>query len=260
MQSDTIRDESTDWRLLALKATLGSFVLLLGLAAFAISLIWYMPVRFVAHQAGFPDSGPMATSRLSGTVWKGQMQIDGGHEVTWMAQTGASLWAFGFAADWKLIGPGTDLAGKIVLRPGDVDLGPMSGVAAWPLVAAALPGLPIACTGQARLAAVEVRLNRAERSGSGTATTSEAECARLDGLTAGVPAPALHAQITTLPEAVQLLVTPQNGARVPLITALLTQEHRLVITIHREGAALVPGMPSSADSELDLPLSVLMGG
>lgn len=257
---DTNRDGLTDWRKLALNAILGSLVLLLGIAAFAVSLVWYMPVRFVAHQAGLLESGPVAASRLSGTIWQGRMQLDGRHEVTWTTQTAASLWAFGFAADWEIDGPGSDLTGKIVLRPGGVDLGPLSGSAAWPLIAAALPGLPIACTGEARLAAVEFRLDGTERTGSGTITTSAAECARLDGEVDRVPAPALHAQITTLPNFLQVLVTPQDGARVPLVTARLTSEDRLVITIHQAGAALVPGMPSTADSELDLPLSVLMGG
>ena len=201
----------------------------------------------------------MATSRLSGTVWQGRMQIDGGHAVTWTARIGPSLWAAGFAADWQVTGPGTDLAGKVVLWPGTVDLGPLAGVASWPLISAALPDLPIICNGQARFAAVELRLNRTERTGTGTVTTEAAECVRRDGQGDPVPTPALHAQIATLPEAVQVLVTPQVGPRVPLMTARLTNGDRLVITIHREGAALVPGMPSTSDSELDLPLAALIG-
>ncbi len=202
----------------------------------------------------------MATSRLSVTVWRGQMQLDGGHTATWTARPGASLWAFGLAADWRVTGPGTDLAGPIVIRPGAVDLGPVSGAAAWPLIAALMPGLPITCTGQARLSAVAVRLAEAERTGAGTVTSPDAECRRLDGQSGPVPAPALHAQISTQPDAVQILVTPQVGARVALLTARLTNADRLVVTIHPDGAALVPGMPATADSEIDLPLAVLIGG
>ena len=260
MQTDTTPDGSTSLRQWAMKMALGSLVVLLGLVAFAGSLVWYMPVRFVAHQMGLPDSGPLATSRLSGTVWQGQMQVDGGHAVTWTARTGASLWAFGLAADWQVTGPGTDLAGGVVLWPGAVRLAGVSGVAGWPLIAAALPGLPITCSGQARVAAVELLLDSADRSGSGTVTAPASECSRRDGQGGAVPTPALHAQITTEPDAVQVLVTPQDGARVPLVTARLTDADRLVVTIHRAGAALVPGMPNTADSELDLPLSVLLGG
>lgn len=200
----------------------------------------------------------MAMSRLSGTVWQGRMQIDGGHDLTWTALPGASLWAAGFAADWQVAGPGTDISGRVVLWPDAVALGPLSGTASWPLIAAALPGLPVTCSGQARLAAVDLRLDGSARSGSGTVTTPAAQCTRPQG--DAVSAPALHAQIATLPDAVQVLVTPQDGPRVPLLTARLTAEDRLVVTIHREGAALVPGMPNTADSELDLPLSVLTGG
>lgn len=187
------------------------------------------------------------------------MQIDGGHEISWTAKTGASLWAFGFAADWHVTGPATDIAGEAVLWPRALKLGPMSGEAGWPLVAAILPGLPIECTGHARFAAVTLQLDRAARTAEGVVTTAAAECARVDGQQEPVPTPALHAQITTLTDAVQVLVTPQDGARVALATALLTASDRLVVTIHRAGAALVPGMPNTADTELDLPLSVLLG-
>lgn len=226
---------------------------------FAGSLIWYMPVRFVAHQAGFPESGPMAASRLSGTIWQGRMQIDGGHEMSWTTRPGASIQALGLAADWQLAGPGTDLSGKVTIYNGGADLGAVAGVASWPLVAAALPGLPISCTGQARFAAVELRIDSAVRTGSGTVTTQAGECLRIDGQADPVAAPALHAQIKSLPDAIEVLITPQDGARVALATLRLTTTDRLVVTIHRAGAALVPGMPSTTDSELDLPLAVLLG-
>ncbi len=218
-----------------------------------------MPVRFAAHQAGLPDTGAMAADRLSGTIWQGQLQIDGGHEVSWTLRAADSLWALGLAADWRVTGPGTDLGGNVVLRRDGIDLGPLSGVAAWPLVDAAMPGLPISCTGHARFAAVEVQVDGPLRSGTGTVTTEAAECTRNDGASEVVPAPALHAQIATVEGAIEVLITPQDGPRVALLTAKLTTEDRVVVTIHRAGAELVPGMPSTQDSELDLPLSVLLG-
>lgn len=218
-----------------------------------------MPAGFAARLAGFPDTGPLAADRFEGTVWEGRMQIDGRHDLTWSLQSARSLWSFGFAADWHLAGPGTDLSGEVVLRPGGIDLGPFSGVAGWPLVAAAMPGLPISCTGAAKFAAVKVVVDGAVRSGAGTATTPEGECARIDGGTGPVPTPALHAQIGTEDDAITVLVTPQDGPRVALVTARLTAADRVVVTINRAGAALVPGMPSTQDSELDLPLSILLG-
>lgn len=202
----------------------------------------------------------MAADRLSGTVWQGRMLIDGGHEVTWSLRSAQSLWAFGLAADWRVAGPGTDLGGNVVLRRDGIDLGPLSGVASWPLVAAAMPGLPISCTGQARLATVEVRVDGAVRSGSGTVTTPAGECSRTDAGSELVPTPALHAQIGAQEDTLEVLITPQDGPRVALVTARLTAANRVVVTIHRAGAELVPGMPSTQDSELDLPLSVLLGG
>ena len=201
----------------------------------------------------------MAADRLSGTVWQGRMQIDGGHEVTWTLRAADSLWAFGLAADWRIAGPGTDLGGNVILRRSGIDLGPLAGVVSWPLVAAAMPGLPISCTGQAQFAAVEVHVDDAARTGSGTVTTQAGDCARLDGSSEVVPTPALHAQIATVEGAIEVLITPQDGPRVALVTARLTAEDRVVVTIHRAGAELVPGMPNTQDSELDLPLSVLLG-
>lgn len=201
----------------------------------------------------------MAADRLSGTVWQGRMQIDGGHEVTWTLRPADSIWAFGLAADWRVSGPGTDLGGNVVLRRGGIEVGPISGLASWPLVSAAMPGLPIGCTGQVRLAAVELRVDGVLRTGSGTATTLAGECSRLDGSSEVVATPALHAQISTQDDGIHVLITPQDGPRVALVTARLTTADRVVVTIHRAGAELVPGMPNTQDSELDLPLSVLLG-
>ncbi len=217
-----------------------------------------MPVRFVAHQLGLPVEGPITADRMSGTVWHGRVEIDGGHDLTWTMRPRASLLNWGFAADVHVTGPGTDLAGQAVLRGNGARIGPLAGVASWPLIAGVMPGLRIACSGQARFAAIDLRISATERTGAGTVTAPAGECARLDGRFGPVPVPALHAQISTLPDAVQVLVTPQDGPRVALLTAQLTQADRLVVTIHRAGAALVPGMPNTADSALDLPLSVLL--
>lgn len=228
--------------------------------AFAVSLVWYTPVRFVAHHSGLPNTGPVAISRLSGTLWHGRLQIDGAHHLTWTIRIGGSLWAFGLAADWQIAGPDADISGAAVLRPSGIDLGPLSGRTGWPLVSAVLPNLLIACTGEARLAGVTLQVGPRVRDASGTVTTPDAECRRLDGQGRAVPAPALHAQLASTDDGtLTLLVTPQAGARVALLSARLTPDDRVVVTIHKEGAALVPGMPSTADSELELPLALLLG-
>lgn len=202
----------------------------------------------------------MAADRLSGTIWQGRLEIDGGHEATWTLRIAQSLWAFGLAADWRVSGTETDLAGNVVLRRGEVDLGNLSGVVSWPLVAAVTPNLPIICTVQARFVAVEIAVNRSFRSGSGTMTTSDGECSSKGAALDIVPIPALHGQIAMQDDAIVALITPQTGPRVALVTAKLTAADRVVVTIHRAAAQLVPGMPRTKDSELDLPLSALLGG
>lgn len=218
-----------------------------------------MPVRFAAHQAGFPEDGPIAASRLSGTVWQGRMVVDGGHGVTWNTRVAASLAAWAWVADWRLTGPGTELSGGVVLRRAGGSVGPVSGVASWPVVAALMPDLPITCDGQATFVAVAVTVDGALRTGSGSVAVPAATCARSDGQGGAVPVPALRSDVHTLPDSVQAVVTAQEGTGVQLVTARLTAADRLVLTIHKAGAELVPGMPATADSELDLPLSLLTG-
>lgn len=219
-----------------------------------------MPVRFAAHQMGMPAVGPMAVARLSGTVWQGRVQLDGGHSITWNSPIFSSMLALAWVADWRLTGPGTDVAGRLVLRRGGVGVRQLSGVASWPLVAAFLPGMPIECEGQATFEALSVAIDTVGRSGTGSVMAPAGRCIRRDGLGGPVPTPALRAEVSSGEDGLQVVVTEQGAPEVPLVRALVTPENRLVLTIHKAGAAMVPGMPNKADSELDLPLAVVLGG
>lgn len=222
-----------------------------------------MPVRFVAHQAGLSQNGPLSADRLSGTVREGQMQLDGGHLVTWRINGWASVGRLSLVMGWRVTGPQTDLGGDVALRPAGLSLGPVSGVAGWPLVAAVLPQVAIRCDGQARLDSVEIDAQGSTHRASGTITVPGATCARTD--TASNPAtdpvlvPALRADVSSSPDAIQGVIVAEDRPDTALLTARLTSTDRLVLTIHQAGAVLVPGMPATSDSELDLPLSVLLG-
>ncbi len=178
--------------------------------------------------------------------------------MDWQADGWESLRRAALVVNWTIGGPGTDLSGRIAARPGSAAIGPMSGRIGWPLVEAAMPGLPIRCTIMADVAGLTLNVARTRRSGMGGLTTTAGECARIDAAQLPTPAPALTATLGPAEEAVQAVLTTREDPRTPLVTARLTDADRVVLTIHRAGAALVPGMPSGADSELDLPLATLL--
>lgn len=218
-----------------------------------------MPAR-VAVQ-GFDLA--LAPSRLSGTIWDGRMRLDGGHSLRWTVDRRASLLALRAVADVALDGPDTALTGRVSLRARSLRVIALQGRAGWSLAQAALPDLPILCDGEAVVESLSVSAGsgqggRTIRTGAGIARTGPATCARRDGQVAGVPVPALRATIDSDAEGLRAVVTAEDAPETPLVTARLTNADRLVVTLHRAGAAMVPGLPATADSEMDLPLSALM--
>ncbi|NUB42766.1 hypothetical protein GEU84_000070 [Fertoebacter nigrum] len=212
-----------------------------------------MPLRFAAQQVGLP----VAADRLSGTLWHGALRLEGGHSLRWDTDALASLTGLALVAGWQAEGPGTALAGQAALRPGGLVLDRVAGTAGWALAEAAMPGLPITCTATAQVAGLRLALARGAYTGEGRISAAPGTCARVDGAVPPVPTPALLAELTTTADGVQAVLTGETPG-LPLLTALLTQDDRLRLTIHAAGAALVPGMPASADSEIELPLAALL--
>jgi hypothetical protein len=223
-------------------------VLILGLGAFVLALVTTMPVRFAADMAGVKVAG------LSGTLWDGQAQLDARHLAVWDVAARDSMLRWALVFDVQVTGPQTRLTGRVAVRPTRIVIGPLEGQAAWPLLAVMMPGLPIACDGVADVHIGNMVLTRDARSGVGRVTVNDGFCDRVDGLVTRVPVPALMADITTVEDGIQAVVTSDA---VPLVTARITNADRAQITIHAAGAAMVPGMPSSADSQIDVPLALM---
>ena len=251
--TDQIPGGSFQWARLAL----WSSVVFLGLAGFAGSLIVYMPARFAVQQAGFA----FAADRVSGSIWDGTAQFDGGHTVTWETSGWESLRRMSAVVNWRLTGPGTDLTGRVALplplRADRADLDAVQGILSWPLIEAALPGLPIRCDARATITGLRLALTPGARRAEGAVTAPAGTCARLDGALPPVATPALAASLSTDVEGLMAVLTAQSQPQTPLATARLTNDDRVILTIHAAGAVMVPGMPSSADSEIEVPLSAL---
>ena len=238
----------------ARSVALWSSVALLGAVAFLCSLVAYMPARVVVQYTDIPAS----QAQLSGTVWDGQMVLEDGQLVSWVLDTSASLFGFGAVFDWRLTDFDSNLDGRLAFRPRRLVIGPVSGNLSWGTVASFMPGLAVECNIMAVLNAIVIDIGSNSHSGSGSLTTSAGNCMRLGNAGASTGAPAMVAELSQVEDALRAVLTTQADRQTPLVTARLTPADRIVLTIHREGAALVPGLPTSTDSELDLPLAVLL--
>ena len=213
-----------------------------------------MPVRFAVQHVDLP----FLKDQLSGTIWNGLVALDGDHVLQWQVDEGASLRGLAFVIDWTLTGQGSDIDGRAALRPRKATLGPVNGDLDWRAVRSLMPDLPIGCDITASLNAVEVQIGANDRKGAGNITTTAGECARIGSVDTPTPAPAMIVALGTSQDGAEAVLTTQADRATPLLTARLTGADRVVLTIHRAGAALVPGLPDSADSELDLPLAALL--
>ena len=235
---------------------LSSLVVLSGLAALCITLIASMPVRFAVQQAGLS----VPADRFSGTIRNGAARLDDAHRLVWQTADWESLRAIALVVNWRITGPGTDVGGRLALPPAAArtDVGPVSGRIAWPLVAALLPGLPIRCEGAADLAALRLALTPGARRASGRIAAAPARCMRTDGGLPAVATPALSAVLASDADGLTAVLSAADAPQTPLASARLTDADRIAVTIHAAGAALVPGMPASADSQIELPLAALL--
>jgi hypothetical protein len=211
-----------------------------------------VPVGFAVRMAGvtLPEG-----VRLSGTLWQGVATMQG-HQATWDSRVWDSVTAFAWVADLRVTGPETELAGQWVLRPGRATLAPLRGRTGWALVDAAMPGLEITCATTADVDLASAMVSADARTATGQVRLAAGKCARVDGTVSDVPLPALLADIATTPDGIGVTITAMDRPGVPLGTLLVTPDDRLRVTVHAAGAAMVPGLPQSGDSQIELPLAL----
>lgn len=211
-----------------------------------------LPLGFAARMAGVAVPADVA---LSGTVWDGAAAARG-YRAVWDSQVWPSVMAAGWVADLHINGADTDLAGQWLLRPGTATIAPLRGRMGWALVDAAMPGLEIGCDTVADVDLGRVSLIQTMRQAMGRVHLAEGTCARVDGTVTDVPLPALLADVDTSADGVRIAVTGVDAPDVPLGQLLITPDDRLRITVHAAGAAMVPGLPASGDSQIELPLAL----
>jgi hypothetical protein len=194
---------------------------------------------------------------LSGTVWHGKA-VMGRHEAAWHSRLSDSVAAWGWVADVQVRGPDTDLSGRWVVHPDGGMLAPLRGRMGWPLLETVMPGLEITCATIADVDVTRVAVSGDDRVAAGQVRLAAGTCARVDGTVTDVPLPALVADIGTTAEGVGMTISGVDAPDVPLGNLLITPDDRLRVTVFAAGAAMVPGLPSSGDSQIELPLALFM--
>ena len=230
---------------------LSSLVVLLGVAALAIGLLWYMPARVLMHQANPSSQAAM----VSGRVVHGAAQVPQGYRVEWRFNGWRSLLALSPTFDVTATGPGADLTGRLSALPDRYALRDAGGTLSWAVVPLLAPDLGITCDLTASVDGLLISQNGRTRRALGGLRTSPGTCARDKGEIAGIPVPALVARLTTTRNGIEAVLAAQNTSDIALATATLTNQDRLILRLHAAGARLVPGMPASSEYKIELPLS-----
>lgn len=216
--------------------------------AYLVFLAATMPARMVGRVVGLPPQ----VVHLAGTVWKGESVFTDGVVVTWRVDPLRSLLALALEAEWTLQSPDTRLSGLVQVSPNAFAVSRITGVAGWSLVEAALPQVPFTCEPRARVEIDRVSHAAGVIDAAGTLTTAEGICG--DAI-ADVLVPALAGEIVPESDGVRLTVSMREPPGTVLGEARITQTGVLELTIQPAGAALVPGMPSSAATMIEIPLA-----
>lgn len=214
---------------------------------FAVALLVTMPATVAASLVALPPQ----VEGLSGGLWAGRAALAGGHALEWRLSA-RDLWRGRLTAEATLEGPDTVLDGDLAASPFGVEATGWTGRAGPSLLALGPRLIVEGCTSRA---VVDVGRLAWSRSGAaaaeGTVAIAGGTCAlRRGGGALEVPAMTL-ALSTAGADAQATLTRDEDGAA--LASLGVTGDRRLLLRVEPEGAALVPGMPASAATELEYP-------
>lgn len=240
-------DPPRRWRNAALLAAL-------ALVAYAVALAATAPARALAWLLELPPQ----VRQLSGTVWRGEAVLSDGLVASWTVDPLASLPALALDLAWRLDGPDTRLAGAALIGISGTRVSAVDGVAGWSLVRAALPGLALACDPTARIRLDRAGVDAGRLSAVGEIVSAPGVCRGPAATPAAPPVavPALRGRVATAADGVHLEIERRDGPGERLAEILVTPDGRMVATIQPAGARLVPGMPASAASVIEMPLGI----
>jgi hypothetical protein len=198
-----------------------------GVAAWLVALVATIPAQVAVP---LPDA--------SGTLWHGTAPVDANNRIEWRWAPLRSLFAFGFAVDWEVTGPGSALAGRALLRPGSKRIEDVSGTADGGLLQR-IGGFSFACAMRLQVDIKEIRLGGSDQRLEGRVRSDPGVCQAAGGAPAvAVPALALDLQQTDGMAVINLATAGQ--ARQPLLVGGLNPAGHLSLMTTEQGAAVLP--------------------
>lgn len=200
-----------------------------------VGVIVYLLALFVTIPARLFVPMP----NVSGTIWHGEAQVAGGNRIQWRWAPLRSLFRFGFAADFSVIGVETSLAGKALLRPGGrLILDDVSGSADGALIdAVARPAF--ACSVRMQIDIERLSLGGGKRGGQGRIDGEPGVCQAF-GSTSPVSIPALRFDLTQMPGVAMINLAPRAHTRRPYLVGGLSENGELSLIVTAEGATAMP--------------------
>lgn len=210
-----------------------------GVGAYALGLIAMLPAEVVT-----PDG-----SDVVGTVWNGEMALEGGFAVAWQAQSLASITNLSLAEGLRVMGPQTELNGQALVRPGRVLIRNMEGLASARLITALTPSMPFVCDADMRVAIAALAL-KGQPAGAGEFRISPGDCTPVGG-GAPSPLPALTGTLSADAQATVLTLT-REGSADALARVRVTPTNALTLQVEPAGVGIVPGVSAPLAIETTL--------
>jgi hypothetical protein len=213
----------------------------IGIVAYLLALLVTMPASVVFKNR------PWRTG-VAGTVWNGEVGVAGGAKFEWHMAPLRSLTSLAFAADWKANGPDTDLGGRMLAHfGGRTVLDHVSGSASATLLQALQPNLPFTCDLAMQVEMERVAIGGGGRMMDGKITTDPGSCRpKASGGATAVPALLITAE--HVGTRTTLRIAPSAQRLKTLMTAVLSEDGTLDISMTPDGAAILPfvGLPGGA--------------
>lgn len=207
----------------------------LGIAAYAVAMVATIPASAVLKNRPW-------RAGISGTVWNGEVGITGGGSAEWRWAPLRSLLGLGYAADWKLRGPDTELGGRAIAGFSSVVLDKVSGSANASLISVLRPNLPFTCDMTA-----QVEMDRMVMGGSGqmmqARVLSDPGTCGLRGMGARTQVPSLLFTAEKVGSITRIRVAPATQRLKTLINGTLSASGQLELTLTPEGAETLPFLP-----------------
>lgn len=183
---------------------------------------------------------------MEGYLRDGRARLEDGYMLGWTLRPGELL-RLRVAVDVALAGPDTAVDGRATLSPVHLTLTDTVGRAGPGLLRLA-PGLRLDCDNSASLDVRSFDLSRSLVRAAGGVDIAAGTC-RVNGVE--VPLPAIRIVLEEDGDAARAVARTEDGA--VLASLRVTPGRRAMLRVEPAGAVLVPGMPSSAPTMLDIP-------